>query len=69
MATHSSLLVWRTPWTEEPGGLQSTGSQKSQTQQHEGGQAKSVALLPLPGWVNPHQSDLPAPWRESRPEG
>ena len=27
MATHSSLLVWRTPWTEEPGGLQSMGSQ------------------------------------------
>ena len=23
-ATHSSILVWRTPWTEEPGGLQST---------------------------------------------
>ena len=23
MATHSSILVWRTPWTEEPGGLQS----------------------------------------------
>ena len=26
MATHSSILAWRTPWTEEPGGLQSTGS-------------------------------------------
>ena len=25
MATHSSILAWRTPWTEEPGGLQSTG--------------------------------------------
>ena len=24
MATHSSILVWRIPWTEEPGGLQST---------------------------------------------
>ena len=31
MATHSSLLTWRIPWTEKPGGLQSTGSQKSQT--------------------------------------
>ena len=30
MATHSSILAWRTPWTEEPGELQSTGSQ-SQT--------------------------------------
>ena len=26
MATHSSILAWRTPWTEEPGGLQSIGS-------------------------------------------
>ena len=31
MATHSSTLVWKSPWTEEPGGLQSVGSQ-SQTQ-------------------------------------
>ena len=30
MATHSSILAWRIPWTEEPGGLQSTGLQKSQ---------------------------------------
>ena len=29
--THSSTLAWRIPWTEEPGGLQSMGSQKSQT--------------------------------------
>ena len=28
MATHSSVLAWRIPWTEEPGGLQSTGSQR-----------------------------------------
>ena len=26
MATHSSILAWRVPWTEEPGGLQSMGS-------------------------------------------
>ena len=31
MATHSSILAWEIPWTEEPGGLQSMGSQKSQT--------------------------------------
>ena len=30
MATHSSILAWRIPWTEDPGGLQSMGSQKSQ---------------------------------------
>ena len=28
MATHSNILVWRIPWTEEPGGLQSIGSQR-----------------------------------------
>ena len=27
-ATHSSILAWRIPWTEEPGGLQSVGSQR-----------------------------------------
>ena len=29
MATHSSILAWRIPWTEKPGGLQSMGSQES----------------------------------------
>ena len=28
MAIHSSILVWRIPWTEEPGGLQSMGLQR-----------------------------------------
>ena len=28
MASHSSILDWRIPWTEEPGGLQSMGSQE-----------------------------------------
>ena len=28
MATHSSILAWRIPWTEETGGLQSVGSQR-----------------------------------------
>jgi len=31
MATHPSVFAWRIPWTEEPGGLQSLGSQKSQS--------------------------------------
>ena len=29
MATHCSILAWKIPWTEEPGGLQSMGLQKS----------------------------------------
>ena len=28
MAAHSSILTWRIPWTDEPGGLQSMGSQR-----------------------------------------
>ena len=28
MATHSSILAWRIPWTEEPGGLESMGPQR-----------------------------------------
>ena len=31
MATHSSILAWRIPWTEEPGGLQSVGHKESDT--------------------------------------
>ena len=31
MANHSSILAWRVPWTKEPGGLQSMGSQESDT--------------------------------------
>ena len=34
MATHSSILAWKIPWREEPGGLQSTGSEKSDTNEH-----------------------------------
>ena len=32
MATHSCIPAWRIPWTEEPGGLQSMGSQNNWTQ-------------------------------------
>ena len=32
MTTHSSILAWEIPWTEEPGRLESMGFQKSQTQ-------------------------------------
>ena len=31
MTTHYSILAWRIPWTEEPGGLQSTGHKESDT--------------------------------------
>ena len=34
MATHSSVLAWRIPWTEEPDGLQSMGSQRVNMTEH-----------------------------------
>ena len=37
MATHSSTLAWRSPWTEEPGGLQSMGLQRVGHHHHLGG--------------------------------
>ena len=36
MTTHSSVLAWEIPWTEEPGGLQLIGLKKSQTRQQQG---------------------------------
>ena len=36
MATDSSILAWRIPWTEEPGGLQSTGLQRVNTTERLG---------------------------------
>ena len=32
MTTHTSILAWRIPWREEPGGLQSTGSESDTTE-------------------------------------
>ena len=34
MATHSIIFAWEIPWTEEPGGLQSQGSQESRVTEH-----------------------------------
>ena len=34
MVTHSNILAWKIPWTEEPGGLQSMGSQESDMTEH-----------------------------------
>ena len=47
MATHSSILVWRIQWTEEPGGLQFTESQRSDMSEHTAHtQAGSSAAVP-----------------------
>ena len=46
MATHSSVLTWRIPWTEEPGGLQSMGSQRVRCGWSD------LALMCAEGWTN-----------------
>ena len=45
MATHSNILAWRIPWTEEPGQLQSMGSQESDKTE------RLTLSLSLPGQV------------------
>ena len=53
MATHSSILAWRIPWTEEPGGLQSMGSQRVG---HDWATRHTLTLLtvdPLPSLKTP----------------
>ena len=43
MATHSSILAWRIPWTEEPGGLQSMGLQELDTTEQLGIHSSSLS--------------------------
>ena len=46
MATHFSVLAWKTPWAKEPGGLQSMGLQKSPTRlsEHDHGWFKTTEI-------------------------
>ena len=57
MATHSSILAWRTPGTEEPGGLQSVGSQRVR---HDRTTNTHFSLHPvsLSATISDHLSDL-----------
>ena len=56
MASHSSILVWKIPWTEEPGGLLSRGVTKSQTRLSDWGchiqNTKTMAFGPIISWEN-----------------
>ena len=53
MATHSSILSWKTPWTEEPGGLQSMGSQsRTWLRTHTHTHHRVPGLSWLIQWVN-----------------
>ena len=65
MATHSSILAWRIPWTEEPGGLWSTGSQSemSKVTEHTRLQKLQIPLASFPCllsllWVFPKYCSL-----------
>ena len=61
MATHSRIPAWRTPWTEEPGGLQSMGSQRvrhdratkhiaqDRTKENQGCKGRIPAMVPEEG--------------------
>ena len=49
MATHSRILAWEIPWTEEPGRLQSVGSQKNRTRQHTHTQKQMFLPVVFPG--------------------
>ena len=44
-ATHSSIFAWRIPWTEEPGGLQSTGCKESDTTERLHFQANFIGCM------------------------
>ena len=53
MATHSSILAWRTPWTEEPGGLPSVGSQsQTRLKQHSTHARTTIDMNNLPRWLS-----------------
>ena len=53
MAPHSSILAWRIPWTEEPGGLQSRGSQVSDTTEALSRQLTfGILVLPTRDWIH-----------------
>ena len=62
MATHSSILVWRIPWTEEPGRLQSTGRKESDTTE------LLTLLLSIRFKFIEHHYDKGLSWRIPRPK-
>ena len=51
MATHSSILAWRIPWTEGPGGLQSVGLQRVGHDCRDLAQVTSKDLAGIKVWV------------------
>ena len=73
MATQSNILAWRIPWTEEPGGLQSTGSQTvghdwatSLSLSHTSKVMLKILQARLQQYVNHELSDVQAGFRKGR---
>ena len=64
MATHSSILAWRIPWAEEPGGLQSMGSQSDMTERliHTQLYLRSTCVC----WSLSHVQLCAIPWTVAR---
>ena len=61
MATHSSILAWRIPWTEEPGGLQSMALQRVRYDLATKQQQQIMASPPLPeSLLNIYNCSVPA---------
>ena len=70
MATYSSILAWEIPWTEEPGGLQSVGSQKSRRDgacSHTPREQRQEEMLTW-GWVGGRVDILEKVKSKLRPE-
>ena len=58
MTTHSGILAWEIPWTEEPGGLQSMGQRDSDTTEHPHTQEKTEVSFntdPYGNYYQPYQ--------------
>ena len=51
MVTHSSILAWRIPWTEEPGGLHSVGCNESDTTEQLSTHKESQTIWSLQCWL------------------
>ena len=65
--THSSILAWNIPWTEEPGGLQSVGSQRDVTERLSARthtQSTQTFVLDFISQMAPHSSALAWGWTE-----
>ena len=67
MATHSSILAWRIPWTEELGGLQSTGCKESYTTERIHFHFQQRAPLSLISILSPSRPQIPKRQKALKP--